>query len=353
MSGQMQWSRDADGTEHPDDSILLAYIRQQRLDQDWQDEIHRHIARCERCQKRCKELRQTSALLEGALFREARNRPSLSTDANTSGWDWIENPQSAQLAYQSRRRERQSEDLMLGITLLSRLPFVLLAKAMPALAPHMRKLLASERRPRNSALSAIPAIGVPSAMFLVVLSVVIVFAYTMVTHNPLGANHQSSTPTVRPQPTIQIPSHPTEMPTAVATPSGKGAATTPTPTSTSTSTSGGQRPTISECGSKSGGQSRLYICGSGFKAGDSVELLIGFNGSWFKWGHPLQVNGTGDFQTFLNIYTCRNVPISIMVQDVEHPSITSQVLTNVSYGGQCAPGPNLTPTIGIGHQHNN
>ncbi len=349
MSGQKRWSRDADGMEHPDDSNRLAYIRQQRLDPDWQEDIHQHIARCEVCQKRCKELRQTSALLEGVLFREARNRPSLSTNTRKSEWDWVESPQSAQLAYQSRRQERQREDLALGIALLTRLPFVLLAKAMPALAPHVRKLLASERQPRNSALSVIPAIGLPSAMFLVVLSIVIVFAYTMVTHNPLGANHQISTRTVRPQPTIQIPSHPTEMPTVVATPSGKGAVTTPT----STSTSGGQRPTISLCGSKIRGLNRLYICGSGFKAGDSVELLIGFNGSWFKWGRPLQVNGAGDFQTFLIVYTCRNVPISIMVQDVEHPSITSQVLTNISYGGQCGPGPSLTPSIGIGHQQGN
>jgi hypothetical protein len=335
MSGQKWWSRDADGMVHPDDSILLAYTRQQRLDQDWQDEIHQHIARCETCQKRCKELRQTCALLEGALFREARKWPSLSTDASKSKWDWVENPQSAQLVYQSRRRKRQREDLMLGIALLTRLPFVLLAKAVPALAPQMHKLLANERRPRNSAMAAIPVIGFPLAMFLVVLSVVIVFAYTVVMHNPSGANRPGGTATAKPQPTIQLTAHPT----AVSTPSGKGTATT--------STSSGRRPTISVCGSKNREQNRLYICGSGFKPGDSVELIINPNSSWVRMGYLVQVNDAGSFQTSLSINSCRDVPMSIIAQDVQHPSIVSQVLTNIPYSWRCFPDP--IPTIAITH----
>src|SRR5579859_901299 len=121
MSGQIRWPRDEDGIAHPDDSILLAFIRQQLLGKHGPD-IDQHIAHCVKCQKRCNELRQPGKILEETL--QGNVLPLLQEDV---AWDWLQSPAAAQLAYQRRQHERLQEDLALGLALLIRLQQLLRA----------------------------------------------------------------------------------------------------------------------------------------------------------------------------------------------------------------------------------
>ena len=330
---------------HPDDSILLAYVRQQRLDQNWQENIHKHVADCEACQKRCKQLRQISTLLEDALSRAPRDRPLLSNIE--SEWDWVQSPQAAQLTYQRRRQERQREDLALGIALLTRLPLMLLAKMMPVLAPYVRKLTVHERQPRNRAMAVVPVIGAPAAAFLMLLSVMIVLAYTLVVHNPLGPQHTVGTATAGP---LHLTPHPTWTPTTVPTQSGKGVVTNTTPIATATATTGSSKLRLFVCMSNvDKAQGRIRICGVGFKPGDKAQLTIDIAGSGFRSQQPVSVDGSGNFQDFWYIYSCKDVPTTIIGQDVEHPSLGPVVLMDIQYNGRCFPNP--IPTVAAVHQH--
>src|SRR5258708_19803187 len=63
MVSTTKWIQASDGKEHPEDSILLAYMRLQQLE-DW-PRINRHIdvELCPRCRRKCDELAQVSATL--------------------------------------------------------------------------------------------------------------------------------------------------------------------------------------------------------------------------------------------------------------------------------------------------
>src|SRR5260370_13986218 len=63
MVSTTKWIQASDGKEHPEDSILLAYMRLQQVE-DW-PRINRHIdvEQCPRCRRKCDELAQVSATL--------------------------------------------------------------------------------------------------------------------------------------------------------------------------------------------------------------------------------------------------------------------------------------------------
>src|ERR1700676_91982 len=175
MPEQMRWSGDEDGIAHSDDSILLAYIRQQSLGNS-RLAIHQHITHCEECQERCNELRQTSIMLDDTLHRSSS--PLLKEDV---AWDWLQSSTAADLAYQRRRRERLHEDLALGIALLTRLPSVLRALSaqavVPALLPYARKLKLEPQRRGNRRMAIIPLSGIFVATLLVLaLAALVVLA---------------------------------------------------------------------------------------------------------------------------------------------------------------------------------
>src|SRR5437660_5745075 len=99
MSGQMRRSGGSGGMEHPDDSILLAYTRQQVLDEDWSS-IHQHIGTCKECDQRCMEYAKISAELSETLEHFQRNQsyPPLTE----SVFEFIHNPAAVRLARQLR-----------------------------------------------------------------------------------------------------------------------------------------------------------------------------------------------------------------------------------------------------------
>src|SRR2546430_15546451 len=112
MSGQMRLQERVGEMAHPDDSILLAYIRQQSLDARW-SHIDQHVSGCPHCYQRSIDLKATSNLLTGSLqhFQQAHEYPSLVGDVI----ELLQNPVTAR---RKRQRARLQEDLALGSVLL-------------------------------------------------------------------------------------------------------------------------------------------------------------------------------------------------------------------------------------------
>src|SRR5207248_5917418 len=109
MSERMRWSRGSGGMEHPDDTMLLAYTRQQSLDEGWPS-IHQHIDTCKDCQQRCIEYAKISAELTETLEHFQRNQyyPSLTES------EFIHNPAAVRLVRKQRGQKRGRRYLTRG-----------------------------------------------------------------------------------------------------------------------------------------------------------------------------------------------------------------------------------------------
>lgn len=321
MSGKMWWSRDEDGEVHPDVSILLAYIRQQSLGMSRLD-IHQHMAHCEECQKRYNELRQPSTILDEALHWSVL--PILQEDVV---WDWLQSPAEAQLAYQRRQHERLQEDLALGKALLKRLPQVLqdwLAQAMSALLPYMWKEKLAPRRRGKRGMGIIPlSSGLAVAFLILALTAIVVFA-AMSGNNPFQPSHlPGGIATARAQPTAVVPAHSTST-SAVGSQSGV------------TLTPAGPLPTIFECNDKK--THHFSICGKNFKPNTKVELVVQLADGSSRTRDPVSVDSSGNFQDVWSNSACKDVPITVFVQNITRPSVDLGELQNIQYG-KCSPNP--------------
>src|SRR6266516_6249192 len=104
MSGQKRWSKDAGGVEHPDSSILLAYVRQQSLDEDW-SRVHQHINDCKQCSLHSSEYEQIGAGITQPLQHLQRTQFYPPLAANVL--EFIHDPAAAQLARQQRQAKRR------------------------------------------------------------------------------------------------------------------------------------------------------------------------------------------------------------------------------------------------------
>ena len=331
MSGQKRWSGDEDGIAHLDDSILLAYIRQQTLGKSLLA-VHQHIAHCAECQERTNELRQTSIMLEDTLYHNSSL--ALKEDAV---WDWLQSPEEAQLAYQRRQHERLHQDLTLGIALLTRLPSVLRAlsaQAVPALLPNARKLESEPQRRGPRRMTIIPLSGAFAATFLALaLTAIVVLA----THNPFQPSHLlGGITTTGPQPTMHVPAHMTAT-SVVGPQSGSGATLTP----------GVPQPTIFECMTNDDKAAyRFRICGNNFKPETRIELVMQFGDGSVKTRHLGKVDPSGEFQDVWSISSCKDVPITIAVQNMTRSSVDLAELQNISYE-KCSS--NLLQKAGTNH----
>ncbi len=322
MSGQMRWSGDEDGKAHLDDSILLAYIRQQSLGKNELD-IHQHIAHCAECQERYNELRQTSIMLEDTLYRSSS--PLLKEDV---AWDWLQSPEEAQLAYQRRQHERLHEDLASGHS--SANAFTVSLTSLVGSSSTRFASIHTEIRARTTKAWASPngyytfiwcfcgnisGAGVDSNS-----------GVSRTTHNPFQPSHLLGgiTTAVTP-PTVLVSSHSTSTP-AVGPQSGSGATLTP----------GVPMPTIFECDDKTA--HRFSICGKNFKPSTRIELVIQFGDGSSKTRHPVWVDASGEFQDSWSISSCKDAPITISAQNMAHPSVNSVELQNIQYG-KCSPNP--------------
>src|SRR5260221_5987498 len=115
MSGQTQLQESVGEMAHPDDSVLLAYIRQQSLDTSW-SHIDQHLSGCPHCHQRSIDFIATSKLLTVSLqhFQQAHKYPSLVGDVI----ELLQNPVAARHVRRKRQRARLHEDLALGNALL-------------------------------------------------------------------------------------------------------------------------------------------------------------------------------------------------------------------------------------------
>ena len=329
MPGQMWRSSDEDEKAHPDNSMLLAYIRRQSLGESGPD-IRLNIAYCEKCQKRCNELRQPSDVLNETL--QSNSLPLLQDVA----WDWLQSPEAAQSEYQRRQHKRLHEDLAVGIALLTRLPLVLLAlsaQAVHALLPYMRKFKPEPWRSGNRVLNVAPLMSIPIVAFLVLTLTAILVLAALNSHYQLNPFHSfSGIKTTVVQSTVIVPAHSTPAPAVV-------------PQSGVTLTPGGSPPTLIQC-PLNNKTHRFGICGKNFKPNTKVELVVQFGDGSSKTRHPVTVDASGNFQDVWSISSCKDVPTIITAKNVTNPSVNLGELQNIQFG-KCSSNP--LQKAGINH----
>ena len=202
MSGQVQWTPDSDGMVHPDDSILLAYTRQQSLGNNWPS-IHQHIVDCKRCLIRCEGFTVTSQSIIDLLaaYNDKRSYPPMTERLS----EYIDNPAAANLAYQKRQQERLREDLAFGKSIL-----------MLPLSTVLKKLSPARSKPRNNAIASLAIFKkAPALAFLVLLGVFVAVTIYANWIPPLLHAVGNGITGVQQQIRIGLPPNPTSTPKAV------------------------------------------------------------------------------------------------------------------------------------------
>src|SRR2546421_2736439 len=288
MSGQMRWSRSSVEMEHPDDSILLAYTREQALDEGWSS-IRQHIDTCKECYQRSMEYAQISTELSETLEHFQRNQdyPPLAE----SVFELMHNPAAVRLARRQREEERRV------------------------------------RYPAQGAkwVSFRPVLATTAALLLLLLFAVTVLAYrgdwSYLGHYILPQGQNS---TVLPS-IATVGSHtllsPTERPSGTVSVTG-----------TATKT-----PTIRLCTTNADkAQSRMRFCGASFTPGDKVQLVVHLANGGARTRHQVLVDAQGHFQDSWVVANCKDVPMNIDVQDETNSTEVSFELRGSHQLGHCS-----------------
>jgi uncharacterized membrane protein YgcG len=253
---------------HPDESVLLAYIRRQPCD-GWSGDLQQHIRDCSICSSRCVEYDQIGTLLETwARSRYFQTYPPLT--------------------------ERVMQRLNAP------------APSLPLRLPDYAKVPTTR------------LVSVSVALALVMLFSIVFFAMAY-KYGPLysgtkGSHNKQSTATIV-MPSIK------KMPTATPVNSDTGPGSKNSgPTITVCSTSRDVRRSV------------LRICGTNFMPGDYVSLVVSIPGRppWER--QPVHVNQSGNMQDAFSVNDCRSVPSSIVAVDISNTSEVSQVLTGIQGG---------------------
>ena len=271
--------------EHPDDSILLAYIREQAQDGGWSS-IHQHIDTCKECYQRSMEYAKISTELSETLEHFQRNQdyPPLAE----SVFELMHNPAAVRLARRQREKERRVRYPAQGAKWVS---------FRPVLAP-------------------------TAALLLLLLFAVTVLAYrgdlSYLGHYILP---QGQNGTVLPS-MATVRSH-----TSTERPSG-------TVSATGTAT---RMPTIRLCTTNADkAQSRLRFCAANFTPGDKVLLVVHLASGGARTLHPVLVDAQGHFQNSWVVANCKDVPMTIDVQDETNSTEVSLELRGSHQLGHCS-----------------
>ena len=286
MSGQMRWSRSSVEMEHPDDSILLAYTREQALDEGWSS-IHQHIDTCKECYQRSMEYAQISTELSETLehFQSNQDYPPLAE----SVFELMHNPAAVRLARWQREEERRVRYPAQGAKWVS-----------------FRPVLA------------------PTAALLLLFAVTVLASradWSYLGHYILPQGQNS---TVLPS-IATVNSHTLLSPTAC--PSGTVSAT-----GTATKT-----PTLRLCTTNADkALSRMRFCGANFTPGDKVLLVIHLASGGSRTLHPVLVDAQGHFQNSWVVANCKDVPMTIVVQDETNSTEVSLELRGSHQLGHCS-----------------
>lgn len=275
--------------EHPDESILLAYTREQSLNEG-DSNVHRHIDACKKCYQRCMEYAKISADLSETLEHFQRNQdyPSLSESIT----EFIDNPDAMRLARRQREEERR------------------------------------KRYPARSALSFVflrPVLAPLGALLLLVVLVAIALA-----HRAAWSNidpyilHQGQNGTVIPS-VATVASHPSSSPAGqpVGTVSATGTAN--------------RTPTVRLCTTNADrAQSRMRLCGANFTPGNKVQLVVHLANGGTRALHPVLVDAQGRLQDVWIVTNCKDVPVTIDVQDETGFTVASWGLQGSHQPGHCS-----------------
>lgn len=272
--------------KHPDDSILLAYLRGQQL--EFRSSVIQHIdiENCPRCLQKLNELKQVSAILNVlGDMRPYQHYPEL------SAVDTYARMQNA---------------------VIDRIP----AKTAPHGA-HYRQ------RPRKSAMRLI---SVPAAFGLAILCTMAMLVFANLSGRSFipfsvdgGTSHVQNTLN------ITVPPHPTatQAATAVVSPTG---------------TSETKGPQIKVCSTQANiDQMHLVICGSNFDSAHKVNLFVFMPGKKPILYRNIPVDKHGKFQIGWKIVDCRNMPGLISGYEVTSPKQIPAKLQITSFGNCTAP----------------
>jgi hypothetical protein len=299
MSGNSRWTSYNDINKHPEDSILLAYLRKQQFEDRLSVSQHIDVEKCPRCLHKLNELKQVSDTLDTLrVMRSYQHYPELSV-ADT-------------YAHMQRAASHQTP-----------------AKASLNRANHRHR----------SRQSGVRWISLPAAFGLAILFTVamLVFANLMTGKSLIRGPLQGGTSPGHNILTVVVPAHSTLTPDLTATVSAGGSATpvmTPTPNTSSVT-----GPYIEVCSTPSNiAHWRLVVCGHNFEANYKITLLA--LGKTLLWLPNLPVDKQGDFQVGWNIVNCGNLPSVIVAYEGVNAKPISARLRNISFGS-C---PVRTPT---------
>jgi hypothetical protein len=283
MAGNTRWTSYNVVNEHPEDSILLAYLRKQQVRDRLTISQHIDVEKCPRCLHKLNELEQVSATLD--VLGEIRSH---------------QHYQELSVADTYARMQRA--------------------------ASHRTSTKASlnganqRQRPRKS---VVRLISLPAAFGLAILFTVAMLVFANLSGTSWnreppkeGISHSQSNSTV----VVAPHSTPARDLNLTAT-AGITQAVTPTEAS------------ITICSTAANiVQGRLVICGYNFEAGHKVLLGAFVSGKQFIQRFTSSVDKQGNFQIGWNIVDCGNLPSVIFAYEVVNAKLISARLQNISFG---------------------
>ena len=273
MAGNARWTSYSDVNKHPEDSLLLAYLRKQQLEDGLSIAQHIEVEKCPRCLHKLNKLKQVSTTLDAlGVMQSYLLYPELSVTHTYA---------------------------------------------------HMQRAANHRQQPRKSAvrLISLPAAFGLTLLFMVAMLVFANYSGKSSIPRPLqggtNASQNNSTALQR----QQVTPTPNLALTATA-----NAGTNITPTATPVT-----GPYIEVCSTHYNiARWRLVICGHNFEAGYKVTLVA--FGNVPVWLPNLPVDKQGDFKVGWNIVNCGNLPSIIVAHEVVNPKPISARLQNISFG---------------------
>lgn len=330
MSSDLVWKRDASGVEHPSQAALLAFIREQCAAHE-KSRIDEHLLTgCDSCTRLHTDLKQSSnALNHLKLMSHYLYYPELQSN---QVWSHIQRGEPLTSVLTGKRKQK--------------------LQARSRLAGRQHAHRSGRTGLRVFRLSFPVAFG----LLLIFTTVAIVLAYTIAgfvrlpiplpwqpgnyiyqQQNQPGsiAGHQ-----VTMTPGVTATVVPTMTPSASTT-----VETGPTLTPTDPAAKG---PKVTICTPSAYFGPFIFICGSGFKTGDRISLILDLYGI----STPVTVDTVspadkhGKFFGWY-AYSCMNPPLSIYARDdtLMPTTVVSNTLVHIPIVGCHGPGPTPTSTF--------
>jgi len=279
-------------TKHPEDSILLAYLRGQELEA--RSSVIQHIEdeKCSVCLQKLHELKQVSATLD--VLGEMRPYQYYTELSVADTYARMQNAVS---------RQTPAKATMNGVYY--------------------------RNRPRKS---AVRWISVPVAFGLAILFTMAMLVYAAFSGRALlpfsvagGTSHIQNTLTI----VVPPQSTPTQAATAIVTPNG---------------TSEAKGPHIKVCSTQTNiTQMQLVICGFHFDSKHKANLLFDMPDKGSFWIRAISVDRHGKFQVGWTIADCSNVPTFIYGYEFTGSKLIKVKLPITSFGS--CPEPTTTSVV--------